>query len=104
MDGSKEITMQPDGSKRKYLIWAAALCGAVALVLPALHLPLVDYVMSVLTFAFIYTLLGQSWNLLGGLAKQFSLGHAAFFGLGAFATAFYAASGCRRCSLWRWRA
>ena len=25
MNGSKEITMQPDGSKRKYLIWAAGL-------------------------------------------------------------------------------
>jgi len=93
MDGGKEITTQQDGSKRKYLIWAAGLCGAVALVLPALHLPLVNYVMSVLTFAFIYTLLGQSWNLLGGLAKQFSLGHAAFFGLGAFATAFLCSLG-----------
>ncbi len=34
----------------------------------------------ILLFAFI----GTSWNLLGGYAKQFSLGHAAFFGLGAY--------------------
>jgi branched-chain amino acid transport system permease protein len=30
--------------------------------------------------------LGQSWNVLGGLAGQISLGHAAFFGLGALVT------------------
>jgi branched-chain amino acid transport system permease protein len=34
----------------------------------------------ILLFAFI----GTSWNLLGGYAKQLSLGHAAFFGLGAY--------------------
>ena len=30
--------------------------------------------------------LAQSWNLLGGYAGQITLGHAAFFGLGALAT------------------
>ncbi len=30
--------------------------------------------------------LGLSWNLLGGYAGQFSFGHAAFFGLGAYAS------------------
>jgi branched-chain amino acid transport system permease protein len=34
----------------------------------------------ILLFAFI----GTSWNLLGGYAKQLSLGHVAFFGLGAY--------------------
>ncbi len=62
--------------------------GILALVLPWIPLPLKKYILSVLTFAFLYTTLGQSWNLLGGFAKQFSLGHAAFFGLGAFLTAF----------------
>ena len=81
--------MQADESKRKQLIWVVGLFGLVALILPMVDLPFSSYVMSVLTFAFIYTVLGQSWNLLGGWAKQFSLGHAAFFGLGAFATAFF---------------
>lgn len=85
--------MQADGSKRKYLFWVVGLFALGALVLPVAHLPFANYVMSVLTFAFIYTVLGQSWNLLGGLAKQFSLGHAAFFGLGAFATAFFCNAG-----------
>jgi branched-chain amino acid transport system permease protein len=81
--------MQADENKRKYFIGVASLFALAALVLPVAHLPFTQYIMSVLTFTFIYTVLGQSWNLLGGLAKQFSLGHAAFFGLGAFATAFF---------------
>ncbi|MGO9568173.1 MAG: branched-chain amino acid ABC transporter permease [Desulfomonilaceae bacterium] len=88
-ENSKEATMQADESKRKQLIWVVGLCGLAALALPMVELPFGSYVMSVLTFAFIYALLGQSWNLLGGMAKQFSLGHAAFFGLGAFATALF---------------
>jgi branched-chain amino acid transport system permease protein len=33
-----------------------------------------------------WTLLGASWNLLGGFAGQVSFGHAAFLGIGAYAT------------------
>jgi len=40
----------------------------------------VDIFIRVLLFAFI----GVAWNLLGGYAKQLSLGHAAFFGLGGY--------------------
>lgn len=32
-------------------------------------------------------LLGQAWNILGGYGGQFSFGHAAFFGTGAYAVA-----------------
>lgn len=32
-------------------------------------------------------LLGQAWNILGGYAGQFSFGHAAFFGTGAYTVA-----------------
>ncbi len=34
----------------------------------------------------LWTLLGASWNLLGGFAGQVSFGHATFFGVGAYAT------------------
>lgn len=64
------------------------ILGAAGLSLPVLDFSGADYLRSVLTFAFLYTVLGQSWNLVGGLAKQISLGHAAFFGLGAFLTAY----------------
>jgi len=40
----------------------------------------IDILVRVMLFAFI----GVAWNLLGGYAKQLSLGHAAYFGLGAY--------------------
>lgn len=33
---------------------------------------------------FLYAMLGQAWNILGGFAGQVSLGHAVFFGVGAY--------------------
>ena len=40
-----------------------------------------------LTFAMIMTLAAQGWNVIGGFGGQFSFGHAAFFGTGAYAMA-----------------
>jgi branched-chain amino acid transport system permease protein len=76
------------GQKRRRTSRVIIILGVVVLALPFFRFTTREYVLSVLTFVFIYTTLGQSWNILGGLAKQFSLGHAAFFGLGAFFTAF----------------
>ena len=39
-----------------------------------------DIFIRILLFAFI----GTAWNLMGGYAKQLSLGHVAYFGLGAY--------------------
>jgi branched-chain amino acid transport system permease protein len=65
----------------------ARLAAGAAVVIVAAAIPLVvtspfalDVLIRILLFAFI----GTAWNLLGGYAKQFSLGHAAFFGLGAY--------------------
>lgn len=38
----------------------------------------------IVTLALLYGYLAASWNIVGGLAGQFSLGHAAFFGLGSY--------------------
>jgi branched-chain amino acid transport system permease protein len=46
---------------------------------------------SILTYGFLvllYAAVAQSWNLLSGFGGQVSLGHAAFFGLGALVTRF----------------
>jgi branched-chain amino acid transport system permease protein len=40
---------------------------------------------------FMYVVLASSWNFIGGYAGYLSFGHAAFFGIGAFATAKMAA-------------
>ncbi|WP_199093377.1 branched-chain amino acid ABC transporter permease, partial [Bosea sp. ASV33] len=44
-------------------------------------------VLNFVVFALIIALAAQGWNLLGGLAGQFSFGHAAFFGTGAYGAA-----------------
>jgi len=65
--------------------WSVAAVAALAVVV--LILPLVvkssfaiDIFIRILLFSFI----GVAWNLMGGYAKQLSLGHAAYFGLGAY--------------------
>ena len=46
-----------------------------------------NLVLNFLVMAFLIALVGQGWNLLGGYGGQYSFGHAAFFGTGAYATA-----------------
>jgi branched-chain amino acid transport system permease protein len=59
----------------------AVLAAAVLLAAPPL-LPkyLLEVLISILFFAYV----GLAWNILGGYAGQFSFGHAAFFGIGAY--------------------
>jgi branched-chain amino acid transport system permease protein len=45
-----------------------------------------DSTINLLILIFLYITLASSWNILGGYTGQTSLGHAAFFGLGALAT------------------
>ena len=42
------------------------------------------YAVRVLCLVLLAASLGQCWNIVGGLANQLSLGHAAFFGIGAY--------------------
>jgi len=43
-----------------------------------------DYYIHLVTTMLLFGYLGVAWNILGGYAGQFSFGHAAFFGIGAF--------------------
>jgi len=45
------------------------------------------YFMHILVTAGIYTIMALSWNLLAGYTGQLNLGHAAFFGIGAYTSA-----------------
>ena len=59
-------------------------------------LPLVfadEYLLNIIFLVALYTMLSQSWNILGGYCGQISLGHAAFFGMGALATRYLWAAG-----------
>src|ERR1700681_1819384 len=46
-----------------------------------------NVVLNFLVVALLTALVGQGWTLLGGYGGQYSFGHAAFFGTGAYATA-----------------
>jgi branched-chain amino acid transport system permease protein len=46
-----------------------------------------NVVMNFLVMTLLIALAGQGWNLLGGYGGQYSFGHAAFFGTGAYVTA-----------------
>ena len=43
-----------------------------------------DYLLHVLVMVLLYAYLGSCWNIIGGYAGQFSFGHAAFYGIGAY--------------------
>ena len=70
----------------------AVVAGAIALFMDQ------DYYYTLLNFIGIHTLLVVGLNLLLGYAGQISLGHAAFFGLGAYTSGILTAT-CRRRSL-----
>ena len=57
------------------------LIGVILLLLPPF---LGDYLLHVLILIFFFAYLGQCWNILGGYAGQLSLGHATYFGVGAY--------------------
>jgi branched-chain amino acid transport system permease protein len=44
------------------------------------------YVLHMMILFFLSTLMGQSWNIIGGYTGQYSVGHAAYFGTGAYTT------------------
>lgn len=72
-----------DAPRRRQLIVAAILFGAVALIPSVLR----DvYLLNVLVLTLLYAAASQSWNILGGYCGQISLGHALYFGVGAYTT------------------
>lgn len=64
------------------LLLLAALAALVAL--PAAVTS--PYALHVMILLFLAVIQGESWNVLGGYTGQYSVGHAAWFGVGAYAT------------------
>ena len=58
-----------------------ALLAAVPLIVHS------NVTLNFLVVALMIALAGQGWNVLGGYGGQYSFGHAAFFGTGAYVTA-----------------
>ena len=62
----------------------AAVLGVLAVVPLVVHS---NVTLNFLVVALMIALAGQGWNILGGYGGQYSFGHAAFFGTGAYVTA-----------------
>jgi branched-chain amino acid transport system permease protein len=73
-------------SARRFPWWAVlAVAGVVFLaVFPSFVKK--PYVLHMGVVLFLAILQGQAWNVLGGYTGQYSVGHAAYFGLGAYTT------------------
>lgn len=74
--------MTPFKTRRRNQLLVAALVLAVMAALP---LGVRDvYFQNILVLTVMYAALSQAWNILGGYCGQISLGHALYFGLGAY--------------------
>ena len=69
----------------KYQAWPFPIMAALLVALPLAVSN--NYVLSILVFIGIHTILALGLNMLMGYAGQISLGHAAFYGVGAYTTA-----------------
>ncbi|MBI3014409.1 MAG: branched-chain amino acid ABC transporter permease [Candidatus Tectomicrobia bacterium] len=66
------------------MLWALLGLGAGFTAIPLFTES--DYLLNLGVQLFLAVALAQSWNVLGGFTGQITLGHAAFFGLGALVT------------------
>lgn len=69
--------------------WVAAVLFAVAALLPTVVRD--SFILDSLILILLWGALSSAWNVAGGYAGQVSLGHAAFFGVGAYAAALTSA-------------
>lgn len=71
----------------KFWVLLAAACAVSCLPLLSSN----NYLLQVSFRIALFAALGLAWNLVGGYAGQLSLGHAAFFGMGAYGLAIFTA-------------
>jgi branched-chain amino acid transport system permease protein len=66
----------------------ATVIAIVLIFLIVLPLFVGNEILHVFILIFYYGFLGLSWNIIGGYTGQFSFGHAAFYGIGAYTSSF----------------
>jgi branched-chain amino acid transport system permease protein len=88
---SVAVAYRPTHARLGWVSGASA--GGAALVLAAAPFFLAPYATTTLTRMLVFALLAASLDLLVGIAGLPSLGHAAYFGVGAYAAGWFAANG-----------
>jgi len=66
-------------------IFILLLCLGLFLVMPLFLTP---YMLDFMIVIFLFAFLASAWDIIGGYAGQLSLGHAAFFGIGAYTSTY----------------
>jgi branched-chain amino acid transport system permease protein len=74
---------RPRGTSALPLVAFLAGLGALGLLPTWIQSP---YALHVLVLIFLSVIQGSAWNVLGGYTGQYSVGHSAYFGLGAYVT------------------
>ena len=72
------------GERKSEIAWwlpIVLLACAFVTIFPLFATP---FLLRLATLIMFWAYLGQCWNILSGYAGQFSFGHAAYFGLGAY--------------------
>lgn len=87
---SAEQTLKASAPRPKNVFLSTK--GIVLLLVLAGSLPIAiwsgdPYVLNILSYTYLFAGLACAWNLIGGYGGQFSLGHGAFFGMGAYVVA-----------------
>ncbi|MFZ0448720.1 MAG: branched-chain amino acid ABC transporter permease [Desulfatiglandaceae bacterium] len=78
-----DIPEQTGYLKRKFYPRTWITIGIALVVLHILPW-VVPNILHIMIMIFLYTIMGEGWNVLGGYAGQFSFGHSVFFGIGAY--------------------
>lgn len=83
MSGQTALGEAAARDRRQILLGIGGIiAGSVAVGVVGTFLP--NYWLNLVILIVFWAYLGQCWNIMGGYAGQFSFGHAAFFGLGAY--------------------
>ena len=65
------------------------IAGLVVLLFALPLVGLNSFYLHLFIMIFMHAVMAQSWNVIAGFSGQISLGHGAFFGIGAYATSFF---------------
>ncbi len=76
----KTVSIDNENKRNNFLIPLLLLISLIVLPLLVKH----AYFMHVMIMIFIYAIVAEAWNILGGYTGQISLGNAMFFGVGAY--------------------
>ena len=87
MDKLINAKSEPLWNTNKKVISIVSSLVLLLVILPLFGLN--SFYLHLFIMVFMHAVMAQSWNVIAGFSGQISLGHGAFFGIGAYATSFF---------------